>query len=117
NVDNPGSAVISSPAGTDGANGTAGTGLKEGQCARSDINATRIIPTIWLVIDGSGSMVSLLDSTNMSSPSRWDALRGALMDPMNGVVKTLEHDVSFGMIMFDGPIPGNIPIALPVGGV
>lgn len=98
--------------------GTAGTApLRDGQCARQDVTTTRIIPTVWLVVDGSGSMVSLLDPMNMSSPSRWDALRSALMDPAAGLVKTLEHQVKFGMVMFDGPIPGNIPIALPDGGV
>jgi hypothetical protein len=91
--------------------------LKEGQCANQNVTATRVIPTIWLVIDGSGSMVSLLDATDMASPSRWDALRGALMDPMNGVVTSLQHDVKFGMIMYDGAIPGNLPVALPDGGI
>lgn len=108
------------PVGGVGANqpgGTAGTPLKESECARQDLTATRIIPTVWLVIDGSGSMVNLLDDKDMASPSRWGALRGALMDPTSGLVKVLEHDVKFGMVMFDGPLPANVPIRLPDGGV
>jgi hypothetical protein len=61
-------------------------------------------------------MVSLLDPNDMSSPSRWTALRSALMEPTMGVVKSLEHDARIGMLMFDGPIPGDIPLALPDGG-
>lgn len=111
------SAFVIASGGTPASSGAAGAPLKEGQCARKDVSATRIIPTVWLVVDGSGSMVSLLDGTDMSSPSRWDALRGALMDPQTGLVKSLEHQVKFGMVMFDGPIPGNLPIALPDGGI
>jgi hypothetical protein len=62
-------------------------------------------------------MVSLLDGQDMASPSRWVALREALMDPAAGLVKTLEHDVKFGMVIYDGPVPGNFPTVLPDGGV
>lgn len=90
--------------------GAAGAQLRDGQCARGDIVAQRVVPTIWLVIDGSGSMVQALGDS-----SRWDALRGALMDPAAGVVKQLEHEVSWGMIMYDGP--GGGPQPLPDGGI
>jgi hypothetical protein len=106
-TDNPGSGTI--PVATP-VPSTAGDGLKEGQCAGKDVSTTRIVPTIWLVIDGSGSMVTMLGDT-----SRWVALRTALMDPTEGIVKTLEHDVQWGMIMYDGTL--DIPVALPDGGV
>ena len=88
--------------------------LRDGQCARQDIGAMRIRPTVWLVIDGSGSMVQPLDISNMASPTRWNALREALMDPAMGLIKSLEHDVDFGMIVFDGPL-GGLSIPLPDG--
>jgi hypothetical protein len=95
-----------------GLGGTAGVGLAPGQCARQMLVTMRVIPTVWLVLDGSGSMVDLLGET-----SRWNALRSALMDPTDGVVKSLEKDVSFGMVIYDGATPGNIQQPLPDGGI
>jgi hypothetical protein len=92
--------------------GTAGVGLKDGQCAGQMLVTNRVVPTVWLVLDGSGSMVDLLGET-----SRWNALRSALMDPADGVVKSLEADVSFGMVLYDGATPGNIQQPLPDGGI
>ena len=94
--------------------GSGGIKLRDGQCARQDISAMRIRPTVWLVVDGSGSMLQPLDPTNEMSPSRWNALREALMDPMIGLVKSLEHDVDFGMVIYDGPL-GGITLPLPNG--
>jgi hypothetical protein len=87
-------------------------GLKAGQCAKQNIVTTRVHPTVWLVLDGSGSMVETLGDT-----SRWNALRAALMDPNDGVVKALQHDVDWGMVIYDGATPGNIQQPLPDGGV
>ena len=88
----------------------AGTGLKDGQCAKQDVVTMRVVPTIWLVLDGSGSMVEML-----GDKSRFIALKEALMDPTSGVVKTLEKDVKWGMVMYDGLSP--FPVMLPDGGV
>jgi hypothetical protein len=82
--------------------GTAGAGLKEGQCAKQNIVTSRVTPTIWLVLDGSGSMVNPLDGAP-DMKSRWAALHEALMDPDLGVVKALEHDVKWGLVLYDGP--------------
>ncbi|HET8933792.1 MAG TPA: vWA domain-containing protein [Polyangiales bacterium] len=95
-----------------GLDGTAGDGLKAGQCARQNVVTSRVIPTVWLVLDGSGSMVETLGDT-----SRWNALRAALMDPTDGVVKSLEHEVKWGMVIYDGLTPGDIQQPLPDGGV
>ena len=92
--------------------GTGGVGLKEGQCAGQMLVTNRVVPTVWLVLDGSGSMVELLGET-----SRWNALRSALMDPTDGVVKSLEADVSIGMVLYDGATPGDIQQPLPDGGI
>lgn len=95
--------------------GAAGSGLKDGQCAQQNIVTSRVTPTIWLVLDGSGSMVNPLGS--MGDKSRWNALREALMDPDTGVVKSLEHDVDWGLVIYDGPSPGGGGQLLPDGGV
>ena len=92
-----------------------GAMLREGQCARQEVSTTRIVPTIWLVVDGSGSMVEALSQSD--STSRWTALRGALMDPQMGVVKSLEHHVKWGLVMYDGPLPSGFAERLPDGGV
>jgi len=88
--------------------------LKEGQCARQDITTMRVTPTIWLVLDGSGSMDDPL-SGMAGDKSRFDSLKEALMDPMTGVVKALEDDVLWGYIMYDGPIGGG-QLTRPDGG-
>jgi hypothetical protein len=90
--------------------------LKDGQCAKQNIVTSRVVPTIWLVIDGSGSMLSPLGIANPQS--RWSALYDALMNPDNGIVKSLEQDVQWGVVLYDGPAPGGMSsVMLPDGGV
>jgi hypothetical protein len=69
-------------------------------------------PTIWLLIDGSGSMAEALQP---SQTTRWDALRAALFGS-GGIVPELENDVRWGMMIFDGTLPGGMPSLLPDGG-
>jgi hypothetical protein len=95
--------------------GSAGAGLKEGQCARQNVVTSRVVPKIWLVLDGSGSMVNPLGMNG--DKSRWVALKEALMDPAAGVVKSLEHEVEWGMVLYDGPSPGGGATVLPDGGI
>ena len=95
--------------------GTAGTGLKEGQCAKQNIVTARVVPTIWLVLDGSGSMLNPIGQ--MGDQSRWAALHDALMNPDTGIVKALEKDVKWGVALYDGPSPGGGAQPLPDGGV
>jgi hypothetical protein len=97
--------------------GTAGTGLKEGQCAGRQVVTARVVPTIWLVIDGSGSMLQPLSAMG-GEQTRWSALHDALMNPDTGVVKSLEKEVEWGVVLYDGPSPGGNPnVMLPDGGV
>ena len=107
----PGSTIIGV---VSGAAGSPDVKLRDGQCARQDIGAMRIRPTVWLVIDGSGSMIQPLDVQDMASPTRWNALREALMDPTKGLVKSIENDVDFGMVIYDGPL-GGFTLPLPDG--
>lgn len=97
------------PAQTPVLGGAAGAGLKEGQCAERNVVTMRVVPTVWLVLDGSGSMVE-----SLGDRSRWAALREALMDPNEGVVKALEREVSWGLVIYDGASPFVQP--LPDGG-
>jgi hypothetical protein len=87
------------------------------QCASADLEASRIIPTVMLVIDGSGSMIenaypaSAFDAgmafpppTVPTDKTRWAAIRRALVDPTDGVVPRLAGMVKFGLAIFaSGP--------------
>lgn len=66
-------------------------------CAEGTATAAPVIPTVWLVVDGSSSMAEDFQGT-----SRWTALRSALMDP-TGVVPALETAVRFGLVIYNGP--------------
>lgn len=66
-------------------------------CAQGRATAAPVTPTVWLVVDGSGSM-----GDDFADTSRWEALRSALMDP-GGVVQTLETTVRFGLVIYNGP--------------
>jgi hypothetical protein len=94
-------------------------------CGSVDISAARILPTVMLVVDGSGSMVENAypaDSfdAGMGFPpamvpndkTRWYAIRKALVDPTNGVVPKLQHLVKFGLAIF-GTMP-TCPLPTPI---
>jgi hypothetical protein len=87
-------------------------GLSDGACAGRDITTMHVVPTIWLVVDGSGSM-----TTQLGDSTRWTALRDALMDPTIGVVKALEHVVNWGFLVYDGRSLGGSTPSLPDGGM
>ncbi|MFM2417978.1 MAG: hypothetical protein RL385_2701 [Pseudomonadota bacterium] len=69
-------------------------------CARADLTITRSIPTVWLLIDGSGSMGD--GFAGLIGTSRWTVLRDALMDPARGLVARLTKSVAFGLMVYDG---------------
>jgi len=89
--------------GTGGTGSTMHTGMG---CATADIQAARVTPTVWLVVDGSGSMSSALAGGGRGGggggPSRWQALRDALMTQTTGVVSQLQAAVVFGLLIYDG---------------
>ena len=80
-----------SAAGVSGAAGVAGT---DGSCASVRITASRVIPTVQLVIDGSGSM-----EDDFGNTTRWAAVRDALLSD-TGIVQRLEGVVQFGMSIY-----------------
>jgi hypothetical protein len=84
-----------------GASGGSGTGVPVGApgstCASGLANTSPVTPTVWLVLDGSGSMDEEFDNGS----SRWDVLRSSLMDD-DGLVTRLQHGVRFGMVLYSG---------------
>lgn len=74
---------------------TTGGPVGSPNCAEADVNTSRLIPTVHIVVDGSGSMVD-----PYGGGTKWDALRDALVDPSMGVVAPLQDSVRFGMTVF-----------------
>src|SRR5204863_6625612 len=71
--------------------------------------APRSMPSFMLVIDGSASMLSPYgeapelageDAGAPSGPTRWQAVRDALVDPKKGVVPRLQGVIKFGLAVF-----------------
>lgn len=83
-----------------------------GQCAAVQVTQSQRIATAWLVVDGSGSMQEALSTTDTTS--RWSALRSALLDTEDGIVKDYESRVRWGLIAYDGPLEGVDPMT-PAG--
>lgn len=63
---------------------TTGGPVGSPNCAEADVNTARLIPTVHIVVDGSGSMVD-----PYGGATKWEALRDALVDPSTGVVAPL----------------------------
>jgi hypothetical protein len=81
-----------SGAGLGGLGGVAGTNGDD--CASVRLNASRVIPTVQLVIDGSGSM-----EDDFGNTTRWNAVRDALLAE-TGIVQRLDDVVEFGMSIY-----------------
>lgn len=83
------------------------------QCADLEIQLEEAIPTVVLLIDQSGSMTA-----NFGGVNRLDATYGALMDPTEGLVATLQDSIRFGMALYTsydgGPTCPNIRDVRPL---
>lgn len=85
-----------------------GGGPDAGDCPSITVDVAPQTPTIWLVIDQSGSM-----SSDFMGVSRWQAVTDALVDPVDGAVKKLEDRVLFGASLYTsngGNAGGTCPI-------
>jgi hypothetical protein len=112
-IDNPDPNYVPPVAGT--------AGMPDPNCAEVTITASRILPTVMLVVDGSTSMEMpygdpVLDDAGVADPnappppSRWSSIREALVGP-EGVVPSLQGLVRFGLAVF-----GTMPSCpLPMG--
>ena len=77
-------------------NGSSGSGGDPPDvCADVQVTFDPVTPNVVLLIDQSGSM-----SASYPGGNRWDVLYDALMNPADGVVKTLEQDVRFGLALY-----------------
>jgi von Willebrand factor type A domain len=78
-------------------NGTSGEGAGGSPqvCANVDVRASRVVPTVMLIIDQSSSMQSSFDGAT----SRWDALRGFLLSA-DGLIDDLQKQVRFGLALY-----------------
>ncbi len=63
----------------------------------------KIIPTVLLVVDRSGSMDADFDMGR----NRWDTVRDTLTDPTTGLIQKLQADVRFGLSLYTSVNPGN----------
>lgn len=92
-----------------GAAGRAGAKLNDPNvCASADVSATRITPTVYLVIDGSSSM-----NARFGNGTRWSVLRDAIVGT-NGVVTKLAPVVKFGMSIYSNNDPMKCPATVNV---
>lgn len=102
-----GSGGVGANGGTGGNGGSGGSGgliilvdasLDANQtCAEAEVRPTRVIPTVVFLIDGSRSM----EMDYETGVSRWHALRDAMLDPTDGVVRRLDGIVDFGMRIYN----------------
>ena len=103
-----GSSVVAGASASSGAaGGSSSANPTQPTITRSDstpvsVDSSCANPTVLFVVDGSGSM-----SEGFGGPTRWEALRTALLDPMNGFISRFQDKASFGMMIYDGAIePG-----------
>ena len=81
---------------------TDGGGGGPDACIDLVVDLTKVTPTVMLLVDQSSSM-----TIDFGGVTRWNAVRGALMDVNGGIVKSLENDVRFGLALYtrQGPFP------------
>jgi uncharacterized protein YegL len=83
--------------------GSGAPALDPNVCAMARVAASRVVPEVYFVIDGSGSM-----NADFGSGTRWTVLREALVGA-NGVVTKLEGFVKFGMATYANNNPMTCP--------
>ncbi len=101
------------PSGSTDTSGTTSSIIPEGSgstmdCPSAEVQFEPVVPTVILLIDQSGSMTNSFDGME-----RWDAVRDALIDPVDGVIAALEDDVRFGLALYTsngGDAGGECPV-------
>ena len=64
-----------------------------GICASADVQVTRVVPTVWLVIETTKSMQIVVEGRTV-----WEAAREALLGP-RGAVTLLQNAIAFGAVV------------------
>jgi hypothetical protein len=72
-------------------------------CADVELQADRVIPTVILVIDQSGSMNDQFGNAG----SRWNVLRDFLLLDPGGLISDLQSQVRFGLAMYSAKSDDN----------
>lgn len=120
--DQDGQCVLDPRTGTPQDDGNGATGVPDDEgpgsgCLDVEVAFREEIPSVMLVVDRSGSM----EANFPGAADRWEAVKQALIDPDDGVVRRLEDRVRFGLMLYtsDGGFPDcpqligeEIPIAL-----
>jgi hypothetical protein len=78
------------------------------ECPSVVANLDPVIPTVVLLIDGSGSMLETFGTTD-----RWNAVKSALTNPTTGVINQLQDRIPFGASIYNslgGNSGGTCPI-------
>jgi hypothetical protein len=111
-----GTAGASGTAGATGAAGSTATDAgTDALCQTAEYMFQPMLPTVYLVVDRSGSMFDCLSTTNVepSCPTQSDTSWSKLKDAVLMVVQALETQVRFGFASFSGTNPasgGTCPI-------
>jgi hypothetical protein len=66
-----------------------------GECANTVVRASKIIPTVVLIVDQSSSMTEEFDDG-----TRWDVLRDFLLQDPGGLIADLQSQVRFGLALY-----------------
>ncbi|HHH10878.1 MAG TPA: VWA domain-containing protein, partial [Sorangium sp.] len=110
--DGGGGGGMFNPQGSGGAStSSGGNGGAGGDCGSVDVSFEPQTPTVVLLIDQSGSM-----SQGFGGQSRWNVVYDALMNPNNGVVKSLEGKVRFALALYtwaSGSCPALVEVTPP----
>jgi hypothetical protein len=81
-------------------------------CASATVQTTKNPPTVYFVIDGSGSMCA-----DFGGSTRWQALRSTLLEPNVGLIHRLQGSVKFGLTLYDGTVNQALSmLTLAMGG-
>ncbi len=84
----------------------------EPPCEAVSLTIDELRPSVTLLVDQSGSMRQGYP-TRESAQTRWTVVRQALLDPMQGVVSTLQQSIQFGLVFYtshNGFTGGTCPI-------
>jgi hypothetical protein len=68
-------------------------------CPAVNVNLAPVVPTVLLLLDQSGSMTTTF-GTGTNAPSRYNAMKAALVDATSGVVTQLQSSVIFGASLY-----------------
>lgn len=103
-----GAAGTSAPGGSPGTGGTAVSDAgADASCQTADFKFVPQIPTVYLLVDRSGSMFHCLDSSNPVCDTQTDTSWYTLKTAIESVIKTLDSKVRFGFTTIWGTNPAG----------